>query len=387
MTRVAGAWLEAEGTQAVMKMLEASGHSAYAVGGCVRNALLNVPVRDVDISTDARPERVMALADAAEMKAVPTGIEHGTVTVVTHGTGYEITTFRADIETDGRRAVVRFADSMAEDAIRRDFTMNALYADRFGVVHDPLNGLPDLQARRVRFIEDAARRIEEDYLRILRFFRFSAWYGDPQNGMDADALAGIAGHLDGLDGLSAERVGAEITRLLTAPDPVMAVAVMEQAGVLARVLPGTVSRALGPLVQHEISLDLAPQPLRRLAVLGMFDGARLRLSRPAIRQLETYQRLIGADTGLAEIAWRDDAALALDVAALRAASFEAPLPHDLTEQVSKGAAAQFPVTAADLMPELEGAALGQALRELERRWIASDFRLGKTALLKGLQQG
>ena len=188
MTRVRGEWISCASTQEVLAMLEGGGHLAYVVGGCVRNALMGVPVSDVDIATDARPERVMALAEAAGLKPVPTGIDHGTVTVVAEGIGHEVTTFRADVETDGRRAVVRYSDDISEDAARRDFTMNALYADARGDVLDPLGGLPDLEARRVRFIRDAGERIREDYLRILRFFRFNAWYGDPEQGVDPEVF-------------------------------------------------------------------------------------------------------------------------------------------------------------------------------------------------------
>ncbi|MBR9890110.1 CCA tRNA nucleotidyltransferase [bacterium] len=363
-------------------MLEQAGHAAYAVGGCVRNALFGAPVADVDIATDARPDTVVALAVAAGLKPVPTGIDHGTVTVVAEGIGHEVTTFRADVETDGRRAVVRYSDDIAEDAARRDFTMNALYADARGEVRDPLNGLPDLEARRVRFIRDAGERIREDYLRILRFFRFHAWYGDPDAGVDEEALAGIATNLDGLAALSAERVGHEITRLLSASDPAPSVAVMEQVGVLARVLPGATSRMLAPLVALEESAALPPHPMRRLAVLGYFDARSLRLSKARQRHLEAYQSLISASTGYAEIAYRHGEAMARDVAALRSASLGQPMPEDLEAQIATGAGATLPIRPRDLMPEFEGPALGDELRARERRWIESGFTLTKADLLK-----
>ena len=292
MTRVTGTWLESAHTQQVMRLLTDAGHQAFAVGGCVRNALLGVPVMDIDISTDAHPQVVMALAGAAGLKAVPTGIDHGTVTVVTEHEGFEITTFRADVETDGRRAVVRYSQDVREDALRRDFTMNALYADANGTLHDPLQGLPDLQARRIRFIEDADRRIREDYLRILRFFRFSAWYGDPDAGFDAAALAAIADNLDGLSSLSRERVGSELVKLLSAPNPAPALGVMAQCGVLNALLPGTEAIFVAPLVHLEGVHSLRPEPMRRLAVLGVIDPKALRLSKAHIRAFELKQSLI-----------------------------------------------------------------------------------------------
>lgn len=385
MTRVTGDWLTNPATQRVMSMLEEAGFQALAVGGCVRNALLGVAVSDVDISTDARPEVVMKLAQSAGLKAVPTGIDHGTVTVVADGEGFEVTTFRADVETDGRRAVVRFADTVNEDARRRDFTMNALYADRRGSVVDPLGGLPDLQARRFRFIENAETRIREDYLRTLRFFRFFAWYGDPEQGMDAEALAAIAANLDGLDLLSRERVGVEILKLLSAPDPVMALSVMEQTGVLPRVLPGATARALGPLTLAEDVLSLEPDPVRRLTATGFRDAEALRLSKVDARRLALLAELAESTSPLAECAYRHGLATALDTAALRAALFETPVDANILPQLEQAALAVFPVKPADLMPSLQGPALGAALKALEAAWIASGFALEREQLLSTLK--
>ena len=387
MTRVTGDWLTANSTQQVMGLLEADGHLAYVVGGCVRNALLGVPVSDVDISTDARPVQVVALAEATGLKVVPTGIDHGTVTVVVDGIGFEITTFRADVETDGRRAVVRFADDVHQDAVRRDFTMNALYADRHGALIDPLGGLADLSARRFRFILDPLTRIREDYLRILRFFRFNAWYGDPDQGMEAESLAAIAKTLDGLDLLSRERVGTELVKLLSAPDPLMAVSVMGQIGVLTRVLPGTALTAFGPFLTHEAALNLSPDPMARMAALGFGDGASLRLSKTQQRQLSLYRDLAGTMEGPAVTAYRHGRQVALTAAALQAASLGTPAPSDVTAKVERGVSVVFPIKANDLMPMYMGAELGQALRRAEDMWIRSGFTMDKAALLAGLDEG
>ncbi|MFD1344019.1 CCA tRNA nucleotidyltransferase [Litorisediminicola beolgyonensis] len=378
--RIDAPWLSAAPVQRALGRLTGAGHEAFVVGGCVRNALLGVPVADVDIATSARPEAVMALAGDG-IKAVPTGIEHGTVTLVIDGQPLEVTTYRADVETDGRRAVVRFSDTLEEDAARRDFTMNALYADASGEVHDPLGGLPDLLARRVRFVGDAATRLAEDYLRALRFFRFAAWYGDPDEGLDAEALAAIAADLDGLDRLSRERVGHEMRRLLAAPDPAPAVAAMAQTGVLARLLPGTEARVLPVLAHLEEMAGLAPDPIRRLAALGPVSGDDLRLSRAEARQLEELRGGIGSAEGIAEIGYRHGAATARDVALLRAAVFETPLDPGALRAADQGAGARFPLAAKDLMPALEGAALGAELRRLEAAWIASGFTLDRAGLL------
>ena len=246
-SRIREPWLDAAPTRAVCAAIEAGGHAVFFVGGCVRDALLGRRSSDIDLATDARPEAVMALARAAGLNPVPTGLGHGTVTVVAAGRPYQVTTFRRDVETFGRHAVVAFSDDIAEDAARRDFTLNALYARPDGSVVDPLGGLPDLRAGRVRFVGDAGERIAEDTLRILRFFRMTAWYGNPAEGLDAAGLAACAAGQEGLDGLSRERVGAEVTKLLAAPDPAPAVAAMAAAGILARVLPGADATLLAPL--------------------------------------------------------------------------------------------------------------------------------------------
>ena len=283
--RVTGAWLDRVETQTVCALLTGAGHRALLVGGCVRNALLGQPVADVDIATDALPAVVMALARAAGLPALPTGMDHGTVTVLSGGLPHEVTTFRRDLKTDGRHAEVSFTATLAEDAARRDFTMNALYADPAGTVIDPLNGLGDLVARRVRFVGAPAARIAEDSLRILRFFRFHAWYGDPAGGLDAEGLAACAALADRLEPLSRERVGAEIAKLLAAPDPAPSVAAMAQSGILARVLPGAEASALAPLVHLEAGAP--PDWLLRLAILGGPDPtSALRLSRQAARRID-----------------------------------------------------------------------------------------------------
>jgi len=382
MRRIAGDWMTAPATQAVMAALTGGGHGAWFVGGCVRDALMGRPVGDIDISTDARPERVIELAEAAGLKAVPTGIDHGTVTLVAGGRPFEVTTFRRDVQTDGRRAVVAFADTMAEDARRRDFTMNALYADADGRVADPLGGLADLDARRIRFIEDPERRIREDYLRILRFFRFHAWLGDPAQGMDPDALAAIAAHPDGIETLSRERIGGEMRKLLAAPDPAPAVAAMRQAGVLAPSLPGADDRFLAPLVHVEQAACVPPRWLRRLAILGGADPAEaLRLSRQEAAESSRIGDAVSASATPAALGYRVGAEAAADALLIRAAMENRTLdPEDLAE-VRRGAAQTFPVEARDLMPDLTGPALGERLAELEARWIASDFTLTRDRLL------
>ncbi len=229
-------WLNAPETRAVMDALTANGGAARFVGGCVRNALMGVPVDDIDIATPLTPDEVTRRLVAAGMQAVPTGIEHGTITAVANKKPFEITTLRRDVSTDGRRATVAFSQDWAEDASRRDFTMNALYADQTGQVFDLIGGIADLQARHVRFIGDASRRIAEDYLRILRLFRFHAWYGKGE--IDADGLAACAAARSQIKTLSGERIQKEMLKLMGAEHPVPVLRAMAASGVLGEVLPG-----------------------------------------------------------------------------------------------------------------------------------------------------
>ncbi len=378
--RVGGDWLEGPDTQAVLSMLSGAGFRGLVVGGCVRNALMDLPVTDVDIATDAPPQTVIALSQAAGLQAVPTGLAHGTVTIIAGGKGHEVTTFRDDIETDGRHARVAFSTDLRADAARRDFTMNALYAQADGQVLDPLGiGLADLRARRLRFVGVPADRITEDYLRILRFFRFSAYYSDPVQGFDADALAACAAHGAGLQGLSHERVGAEMRKLLDAPDPGPAIAAMDRTQVLARVLPGARPDALARLIRLEAG---EPGPwLRRLAALGGKDpAARFRLSRAEARALDAVQAAVAGTDSAAVLGYRLGAGRAVDAVLVRAACSGGPPEPGWQDAIAVGARAVFPLRPADLMPALTGPALGAALERAKAHWLASGFRPGRDAL-------
>lgn len=380
MKQITADWITSPDTQKVCHTLTDAGFDCYFVGGCVRNALIDAPVNDIDISTNALPDRVMELAQSAGLHSVPTGIDHGTVTVISSGTPFEITTYRRDVETDGRRAVVAFADTIEDDARRRDFTMNALYADQNGMISDPLNGLADLLARRVRFIEDADRRIKEDYLRILRFFRFHAWYGDVNAGLDAEGLAAVAANSGGLESISKERIGSELKKLLTAPDPAPSIASMAASGVLNTILPGADAKYLPVLIHLEG--DKKPDPIRRLAALGGADvEILLRLSKVQARHLQKLKEDVGSTRSPAELGYRLGVNVANDVILLRAALLEMPLDPEASMQIETGADAKYPVVAADLMPAYQGAELGKALSNLEVKWIKSGFALTRDQLL------
>ncbi|MEM8786260.1 MAG: CCA tRNA nucleotidyltransferase [Pseudomonadota bacterium] len=368
------------------------------VGGCVRNALLDGPVTDVDFATVLRPDAVMDRLQRAGVKAVPTGLEHGTVTAVLDGATFEVTTLRVDVRTDGRHADVAFTEDWAGDAARRDFTVNALYADPDGRLFDPLGGLADLRARRIRFIGDAGARIREDYLRILRFFRFTAWYGG--GGADAEGLAACQAHIGGLSGLAAERVWSEVKRLLSAPSPSAMVGAMSRAGVLQAILeaPADVS-ALDRLVAVEAALGLDADPLRRLAALVEIESPQTQ------QQIADAWRLSGEEQGVLRRvgdALQTEGSLLSDRDARAAAYIYGPstaITALLLQAIRRGPIAEkdlqiarsliafsppsFPVSGADLLARGEepGPELGAKLKALEARWIASDFTLSKQALL------
>ena len=377
MTKISATWLSSDAAQTVCSMLTDAGYQAWLVGGCVRNTLLDQPVADLDLSTDAAPKKVMQLAKAANIKAIPTGFDHGTVTLVAADTPIEVTTFRRDVATDGRRATVAFADNITDDARRRDFTMNAIYAAPDGQIADPLVGLPDLYARQVRFIEDADQRIKEDYLRILRFFRFYAWYGDPAQGPDVDGLAACADNIEGLQSLSLERTSAEILKMLSAPDPAPAVSAMASTGALAQVLPGAHAGALAVLVHLEQQIGLLPDPIRRLAVLGGQPMQAMRLSKAQSRRLN---RITGALSSI-EASYRFGNDVGRDMCLVQAASLGQAIDAKMLSKIDSAAKQRFPLKAADLMQDLSGPALGEALTKAEDRWIASGFTLTKAQLL------
>jgi poly(A) polymerase len=301
MTRLEGqAWLTAPATRAVVEALEAAGGPGCArfVGGCVRNALMGRPIDDIDIATVLKPEETAQAVRAAGLKAVPTGIEHGTVTAVAERTPFEITTLRRDVTTDGRNATVAFTDDWAEDAARRDFRLNALYADGEGQVFDPTGeGVADAAAGRIIFVGDPEQRIREDYLRILRFFRFFAWYG--RGRPDAAGLAACEALADGMGRLSAERVSKELMKLLAAPDPRAAMRAMTDAGVLAQVLP---EARMTPA--FEAMAEISDDPVRRLMML---------IPARAEAVAETARRLRLPNAVLARLGRAADAAAVADL--------------------------------------------------------------------------
>jgi len=381
--RLTGEWLTCASTQQVLDIASSDAGAALIVGGSVRNAVQGRAVSDLDIATPTLPEAVMARAAAAGLRAIPTGIEHGTVTILSDGIPHEVTTFRRDVATTGRHATVAFSTDIAQDAARRDFTMNALYADAQGQVIDPLGGLPDALAGRVRFIGDAQARIAEDYLRILRFFRFTAIYASGP--ADAQGLAACGAMTDGIAQLSMERVTVEMCKLLGADAPARALGEMARAGVLNAVLPNAQVASLPALQRAEQALDVPPRWQRRLLALGG-DSRAWRMSGADRRALTLAANLLALGDGPAVCGYRGGYDAALDASLVQAARLDVMPDGELLGECARGANATFPLSGDDLIPPYQGGkALGVELSRLKELWIAADFTLQRAALLDAIR--
>jgi len=390
-------WMSEAATRAVLRALAPEGGAARFVGGCVRDALLGRAIKDIDIATPLVPEEVMRRLEAAGIKAVPTGLAHGTVTAVAPLRHFEITTLRRDVETFGRHARVAFTDDWAADARRRDFTLNALFLDAEGNVFDPVGGLGDLRAGRVRFVGDAATRIREDVLRLLRFYRFHAHYG--RGAADAEARAACRALAPLLPTLSGERVAAEMLKLLAAPDPLPTLRMMAEDGVLAALLPE--ARRLDRLAAL-VPLEPAPDALRRLgALLGSDAGAaaavaeRLRLSNEQRERLAALAApsvavdLAGDERAQRRALHRLGADLYRDLVLLRAGQRgDAAQARRLLALAAGWRPREFPLKGRDVTAHgvAEGPEVGRLLAALEAWWEAGDFRADRKAALAELKR-
>ncbi|MEA2865383.1 MAG: poly(A) polymerase [Bradyrhizobium sp.] len=390
-------WLKSGPTARVLGLLNGGGEEARVVGGAVRNALLKIPIGDIDIATTALPAEVIRRAKAAGVKSVPTGIEHGTVTLVVDAHPFEVTTLREDIETFGRKAKVAFGRDWVRDAERRDFTINGLSVDAEGVVHDHVGGLEDIAAKRVRFIGDPKQRIAEDYLRILRFFRIHAAYGagEPDR---AGYLACIGGRA-GLAALSAERVRMEMLKLMIAQGAAGAIAAMVDGGLLLPIIGGVAyTGPFAAMAAAERSLGLEPNAIRRLGALAVAVtedarrlATRLRLTNSEAKALDSmghrWWRLAGMDEATARRRlyrlgadrYRDRLMLAW---ARAGEDTDSAHWRELALLPQRWSAPKFPLKAADFIARgiAEGPALGHVLALAEDAWLAADFPLDQAAL-------
>ncbi len=402
-------WMTAPDARRILAALTSRDSRVRFVGGCVRNALIGAAVGDLDVATPDDPETITALLTEVGLKAVPSGVEHGTVTAVAGDTVMEVTTLRRDVETDGRHATVAFTSDWEADARRRDFTMNAIYADPDGTLYDPVNGIADLFAGRVRFIGDAKARIAEDFLRILRFFRFHVWYG--QGSLDADALAAITQSREGVKRLSGERVQKEVLRLLSAPAAaealVATVEALRETGVLERILPTAVhlSRFAGLTALDEVLPQGSIDAILRLGALTLGSVADAHTVSDALRLSNRVRaRLVAmaddaepfspipSDNEVRRALYRLGAETFTDRLLLKWADPSAPensetgkLAHllDLAGRWSKPV---FLLTGQDVLDAgvPAGPEVGRLLTLLEEEWIAQDFRARRKELLRRL---
>ena len=396
-------WLQDAAATALFKAFPEG--SLRFVGGCVRNALMGYAVGDIDFATQLEPLAMMEALNKAKIKYAETGLSHGTLTAVIKGTPYEITSLRRDVETDGRRAVVSFTTDWAEDAQRRDLTVNAVYADPTGELFDPTGeGLADINDGRLRFVGDASERIKEDYLRLLRYFRFVAWYGGDAP-LDKEALTASRDLQRGLKTLSAERVWSELKKLLLAPDPSRAVRIMSQQGVLETLLPeASNAQGLELYVQLEQREDIAPDPLARLMAMSARDSLqiarlakRLKMSKVETGRLRAWAEddavldPYAQERETAQTLYKSGKTVVIDRARIRAAGEPDVILSAhwirLAEFAHRWARPDFPLTGKDLqVAGVEaGPKMGRAMKALEALWVRSGFTADKDKLLTALK--
>lgn len=379
--------LKRESLQYIMGALVDAGYQAYLVGGCVRDVLMGLPMADIDISTSATPDEVYEVFTGTRALLHPTGVDHGTWTVVYKGDAYEVTSFRKDVATDGRRATVTYADTMEEDAQRRDFTMNAMYMDASGKVYDPTGeGMQDIIRRQVRFIGDADERCKEDYLRILRLFRFHAKYG--KGPLDADAFHASQRNSSGLEKVSGERIWSELKKLLSLHDPVDSLLEMERTGVLEQVLPqhAHISGITNVVIVERI-LGLSPGWGRRYVALTGYYCAEIpfpctNLDTKHVQSLVTHWKA-GATPAVAAYRAQSER-VATDCVVLYHASLGTTPPPVWYAEVTMGLSVVLPVTAKDFMDAgvRPGMELGVLLGEAKRQFIRGGFKGTKEQILK-----
>lgn len=392
-------WFKTPEVRAIFRALNQDGQEVRIVGGAVRNTLMGLPAGDVDFATTATPIQVKNLARKAGLKPIATGLKHGTITIVVNGHPFEVTTLREDVETHGRHATVAFTRDWLSDAKRRDFTINALYADAEGHVYDPLGGLPDLHRRRVYFIGVARERIREDYLRILRFFRFTAEYAE--DGLDAVGTHAVIAERAGLAQLSAERIHAELWRILCSKTPMRALVPMSEAGLLTMILGGIAHvTCFDRMVALEAHFGLPCDPVRRIAALAVMieeDVARLttrlRLSNAEVARLSgmaAYRPIFTREMSesaareqlyrLGEATYRDRVLTAW--ARAGNATFDDKW-RELYSLPERWQVPEFFLKGQDLIAAgvERGPRIGETLRELEAKWIASRFTMSREELL------
>ena len=375
-------WLRNPSAQKLSKLYKNFGYQVLFVGGCVRNTILKMPVTDIDLATDAQPEEIIKIAKENNIRFVPTGLAHGTITLIIDNKNYQITTFRTDFDHDGRYAKVEFTESLLLDASRRDLTINALYCNHVGEVIDPLNGLDDIKKQKIKFIGNPNERIKEDNLRILRFFRFQAIYGNKNLEIDSIALEACHNHKSKLAALSKERITSELRKILSAPNPLEVIIKMNETGVLNELFQKVSIDSLEAYLKTEEKFKININWLGRLLSLQVTpEEESLKLTRCEFKFLKQTKSAIENQIHVLEFSYYNGVENGKIYSILQNFRHNIILSKNLLNQINSLATKKFPITAKDLMPEIRGKKLGEALRSLEDRWIKSNFTLSKKDLL------
>lgn len=375
-------WLRNPSAQKLSKLYKNFGYQVLFVVGCLRNTILKMPVTDIDLATDAQPEEIIKIAKENNIRFVPTGLAHGTITLIIDNKNYQITTFRTDFDHDGRYAKVEFTESLLLDASRRDLTINALYCNHVGEVIDPLNGLDDIKKQKIKFIGNPNERIKEDNLRILRFFRFQAIYGNKNLEIDSIALEACHNHKSKLAALSKERITSELRKILSAPNPLEVIIKMNETGVLNELFQKVSIDSLEAYLKTEEKFKININWLGRFLSLQVTqEEESLKLTRCEFKFLKQTKSAIENQIHVLEFSYYNGVENGKIYSILQNFRHNIILSKNLLNQINSLATKKFPITAKDLMPEIRGKKLGEALRSLEDRWIKSNFTLSKKDLL------
>ena len=376
-------WLSHPSINYLSTVFQRSGYEILFVGGCIRNTILKKQVNDVDIATAATPEEIIKICKKNNIKAIPTGVKHGTITIVIDEKTYQITTFRIDEKNDGRHASVKFIDSLELDASRRDLTINALYCDVDGKIIDPLKAFGDLRLGIVRFIGDPNKRILEDHLRILRFFRFYALYGDKKKNLNPTALDACKKHRKKLKKISKERVTLEVKKLLAASQPISTIKNMDKINILNQIIGNC---EIGPFIKY---VDFEQKYKIQISWLGRLlslqnnsDYKMILLTKKENRIITKLNEAILKNVDPIEFSYYNGIELGLIYSLLQNSFEKRELNKSLINQISSITTNLFPVKAADLGPKYHGKEIGNKLYELESKWIKSKFKLSKAQLLR-----
>ena len=378
-------WIKNKVTQNILKIFEGADHNAYLVGGCIRNSILNIPVTDIDISTDATPQQTVDLFNRENFKVAPTGFSHGTVTVISEDIPYQITTMRSDQNTDGRHADVVFSDDIKKDAERRDFTINALYADSTGKIINPIGGLEDFNPLAIKFIGDPNNRIQEDYLRILRFFRFHAQFSELVTQFDKVALDAIKKNQDGLKKLSKERIWSELKKILSTSNPARSLYKMSQLGILEIILENKNVHNIKRFNLIEKKMGLEPEPIRRLvAITENTEDTFLNLSRKEAKKFSLLKGLLKKKHDPAELVYQFNREIAQSVLAIYTFYKGEKLKLSDIKKIEKACLFPCPITGAQISKYMDGEAVGIKIKEAQRAWINSNFKSDEAKILSDI---